>query len=225
MIITIDGPVASGKSTVARKLAQRLEMYYLGTGLMFRGLAYVLIEHASYDEYDLHNPKQHDLRRFLNSKIFFYDCDASCSGRILFDGQDVTSRLKNVHIDAAASILSTNKVVRQALLQVQRLCGQKCDLVAEGRDVGSVVFPNADAKFFLTASVLVRAQRWQADQKKKGNSVSLDEAINVISVRDERDSNREVAPLIKPHGAIVVDNSDCDIEKTLEIIEQNLQKK
>lgn len=214
MIITIDGPTASGKSTVAKRLAQELGIYYLGTGLMFRGAAYLLKERAGYKISDLSHPNPDDVATYLDCDRFVYDA----SGRILFDGQDLTPYLKKSDMDIAASIVSTNKTVRQALLAIQRACGKKLDLVVEGRDVGSVVFPEAQAKFFLTASVPVRARRWQDDQEKKGNRFSLDEAIEKITARDRRDMERDVAPLIKPHDAIEIDNSTIDLQKTVELM-------
>lgn len=221
MIITIDGPTASGKSTVAKRLAEDLGIYYLGTGLMFRGAAYLLKERAGYKTSDLYDPNPGDVATYLNCDRFVYDA----SGRILFDGQNLTPFLKNSEMDSAASILSTNKTVRQALLAVQRSCGKKLDLVVEGRDVGSVVFPEAQVKFFLTASIPVRARRWQADQEKMGNRFSLDEAIEKISARDKRDMERDVAPLIKPHDAIEVDNSTVDLQETVELMKEFIIRK
>lgn len=214
MIITIDGPTASGKSTVAKRLAKRLGFYYLGTGLMFRAIAYLLVNQASSSHDQLRNPQKKDLDLYLDPERFVYTYDNS--GKILFDGQDLTPFLKTSEIDSASSIVSTNQNVRNALLKIQRLCGKKFDLVAEGRDVGSVVFPDADVKFFLTASTELRAQRWQQDQKKKGNEFSLDEAIEIINTRDQRDSSREVAPLVKPKDAFVIDNSEMSLEETLQ---------
>ena len=139
---------------------------------------------------------------------------------------NVTSHLKSSGVDAAASILSTNGRVRTELLRVQRACAEKFDLVAEGRDVGSVVFPNADVKFFLTACVSVRAQRWRSDQKKRsGIDFSLDKAIQTITKRDERDRTRTIAPLICPKDAFVLDNSDLDLDGTLAKMVDVIQKK
>jgi len=216
MIITIDGPVASGKSTIARRLAKKLKMYYLGTGSLYRGLAYVLIHHASYLEEDLENPKPEDLKTYLDPKRFVYVYDHEHGEKITFDGQDITPFLKKgASMDKAASVLSAKKVVREALLELQRFYGKNYDLVVEGRDVGSVVFPDADYRFFLTASLQIRAQRWQSDQQKKGVEVAIEDAMKIVSARDKRDQERKVAPLIKPSGATLIDNSDLDLEETL----------
>lgn len=210
-IITIDGPTASGKSTVAKLLARDLGIYFLGTGLMFRGLAYLLIERAGYNESDLYFPRLHDLENFGDSARFVYDQE----GKIFFEGEDLTPFLKSGSMDSAASIISTNPVVREVLLHIQRACGTQFDLVAEGRDAGSVIFPQASCKFFLTASIPVRAQRWQADQERRGNIVSLEQAIEIIGMRDKRDSEREVAPLVKLADAVEIDNSNIDTLATI----------
>lgn len=213
VIITIDGPTASGKSTVAKRLAEKLGFHFLGTGLMFRGLAYLLIKKSSYDQDALCNPRSEDLSIYLDAERFVYDL--ANSGDIFFDKQNITPFLKTSEIDTAASVLSTNGLVRMALLKIQQQCGKQCNLVAEGRDVGSVIFPHAQIKFFLTASPLVRAQRWQVFQAAKGNLFSLEQALEIISVRDERDSSRSLAPLIKAEGAIEIDNSEMNFEETL----------
>ncbi|MCK5632854.1 (d)CMP kinase [bacterium] len=225
MIITIDGPTASGKSTVAKLLAKQLGMYYLGTGLMFRGIAYLLLKKASYTLDDFKNPDKNDILYYLDPKKFFYEYDETGKEKILFNGENITPFLKNSQIDRAASILSTNKLFRLELLKLQQTFTDKFDCVAEGRDVGSVVFPKAKFKFFLTAAVEIRAQRWKNDQEKKGNSFSLAEAIVIINERDTRDRNREVAPLVKPEGAFVIDNSDLTLQKTLDTIKNFIKNR
>lgn len=215
MIITIDGPTASGKSTLAKAIAKKMGIYYLATGMLYRAIAYVLVHYAGYQANQLKDVSLRDLYTFLDPNRFVYNYDAEHGEKIFFDGNDITPFLKDSSIDALSSILSADKSVRGALLKIQRAFGKKLDLIVEGRDVGSVVFPDADFKFFLTASVQVRAKRWQLDQAKKGASFSLHEAIEKISERDERDRRRKIAPLVKPSGAIVIDNSDLDFQATL----------
>jgi len=216
MIITIDGPTASGKSTIARLLAKRLKFYYLNSGLLYRAVAYLLVNNCLYKENNLLNPRPEDLQKYIDSARFLYDYDEGFKERILFDGENITPYLKTSFMDKSASVLSANKMVRDLLLKIQRVCAQKFDIVAEGRDMGSVVFPEANFKFFLTASVQVRAQRWIDDQQKLGNKFFTNEAIDRITERDKRDKEREIAPLSIPQGAIIVDNSDLNIQETLD---------
>jgi CMP/dCMP kinase len=224
LIITIDGPVASGKSTIAKRLAQELGIYYLGTGLLFRGVAYLFMNRASCKKDDLFSLQQKDLEIYLDPERFVYEYGTSQEGRILFDGYDITAFLKKREIDAPASIVSTNKDVRQELLKIQRAFAQKYDLVAEGRDVGSVVFPHAHYKFFLTASPQVRADRWLTDKERTKGVISHEDALAMINERDKRDSERQVAPLIKPSGAIEIDNSDLNLDQTVQLIQDFVQK-
>jgi len=224
MIITIDGPVASGKSSVARALAKELKLYFLATGMLYRTIAYALINDRRYTKKDLEHPKEDDLLAVLDPKRFQYFYCPHKGAQIFFDSKDITPFLKTSDMDQAASILSADALVREVLLSWQRSFGKTFNLIAEGRDVGSVVFPDAEYKFFLTASVQVRAKRWQADQRQKlvlngvegNNNFSLQEAMEKITERDQRDRNRTMAPLIKPSGAIVIDNSELDFQQTLQ---------
>ncbi len=224
MIITIDGPVASGKSTIGRMLAKRLGSYYIYSGLLFRGLAYYLINHAGYKEDALYNPSKQDIAVFLNPERTIYRYDDQFQERIFFDGQDITPFLKDSFIDKAASIVSTNENVRDALRDLQRAIARDFDVVVDGRDSGSVVFPGADFKLYLTAAVEKRAERWQGQQRKRGNEVSLKQAIETITARDKRDKDRAIAPLRIPDGAIVIDNSDLDQNETLEKVLEYIYK-
>jgi len=216
MIITIDGPAASGKSTVAKFLAKRLGFYYINSGFLYRAVTYLLINHCLYKENNLRNPDPLDLKTYIDPNRLVYDFDQDYKVLIIFDGQNITPYLKTSFIDKGASIISTNEMVRELLLDIQRVAAQKFNIVAEGRDLGSVVFPEADIKLYLTASLKVRAKRWQKDQLEQGNAFSLEEAMDILKDRDSRDKAREIAPLIIPDDAIVIDNSDMTIEQTLQ---------
>lgn len=219
MVITIDGPVASGKSTAARKLAQRIGFYHFSSGLLYRAVAFLLTTYAHYSEEKLHAPEQKDIDYYLDPKRFVCTFDAAGTFHILWEGTDIVSLLKQKQMDHYSSIISTNLNVRKLMLALQRELGQTYNLVVDGRDSGSVVFPNAIIKFFLTASVEVRAQRWQQAQKKMGNVVSLQEALHEVQRRDERDKSRKIAPLIIPEGAIIIDNSGQSVQETVEQME------
>lgn len=218
MIITIDGPVASGKSTISRILAHKLDYYYLCSGLLYRALGYLLINRYGYTIDTIANPEYDDVMKSFNPDLFSYQYTQDTQEHILFDGVDITIHLKDRFMDKIASIVSVNEMVRAAVTQIQRDIGLRHNIVTDGRDVGSVVFPHAQVKFFVTASVAVRADRWRNDQKKYGNHFSIDEAIAIITDRDERDKNRTIAPLVVPAGAVIIDTSDMSIEQTIDMM-------
>lgn len=224
MIITIDGPVASGKSAAAQLLAQHIGFYHLSSGLLFRALAYILTEHAGYREATLYSPASSDIAYYLDPTRFICTFDEAGKFHIFFEGDDIVPLLKQKEIDQYASIIATNEVVRQAMISLQQTIAQSYNLVVDGRDSGSVVFPNASIKFFLTASVEVRAFRWQLAQKKHGVDLSLQEALEQIESRDERDKKRTLSPLIIPEGAVVIDNSGYSVQETVTIMELFVQQ-
>jgi len=215
MIVTIDGPVASGKSTLGRRLAKELKLFYLYTGLFYRALTYLLINKEIYKDEDLKNPKQQDLYTYLDPELLIYRYDPEFGGTILFDGEDITPYLKTSFIDKQVSILSANKRVRLLINEIVRNIARNFDVVVDGRDAGTVVFPGADIKFFITAQPEVRAKRWRHIQEKLGEAYLPEQALTLITERDKRDENREIAPLIIPDDAIVIDNSDQDVDQTL----------
>jgi len=215
MIITIDGPAASGKSTAARMLAKELGFYYINTGLLYRAIAYLLINKCAYKENQLRDPDPLDLKEYIDPEKLVYDFDKDFKEQIIFEGENITPFLKTSFIDKGASIVSTNGMVRELLLEIQRVAAQRFNVVAEGRDTGSVVFPEADVKIFLSASLKVRAERWRQEQEKKGNPYSQEDAKNIIDDRDRRDKERAIAPLTIPDDAIFIDNSKLDIDQTL----------
>jgi cytidylate kinase len=215
MIITIDGPVASGKSTVSRMLAQRLGYYYLNSGALYRALGYLLVNRCGYTEQSIAHPTYADIQNCCDAHHFLYQYDAHHQERIFFDGANITPYLKDCFMDKIASIVSVDEQVRKAVTCMQRDIANKHDVVTDGRDVGSVVFPYADAKFFITASVEIRAQRWRKDQEKYGNHISYQQALNLITDRDNRDTYRTIAPLIIPPGAVVIDTSDLTLDQIL----------
>jgi len=224
MIITIDGPVASGKSSLAREIANKLGIYYLNSGLLYRGLAFILINKFGYDDEELKNVNADDIDLILQELKYSFNGQ---NESIMYQDVNITPFLKTPHIDQIASILSEDKQARLLLLDYQRNFAQASlkatpgaakqnGLVTDGRDCGSVVFPNADVKIFLTASIQVRALRWQHDMELKGLQYSLQECEQIISERDKRDQRREIAPLIIPNDAIILDNSNLTQEETFD---------
>ncbi len=217
MIITIDGPTASGKSTIAGVLARHLHYYHINSGLLYRSLAYLLVTELKYTEKLLHSVKQEAIEYCMNSEKFLYEYDVSTGTiSIFYMKKNITHFLKDASVDYSVAIISPQKLVREAMVKEQHSLAKKHNIVTDGRDVGSHVFPDADYKFYLTASLQVRAERWQKDQEKRGNNFSLQEAELAISDRDLKDQTRKISPLIIPEGALVVDSSDLSIQETID---------
>jgi len=215
MIITIDGPTASGKSSVARALADKLNVYYLNTGLLYRALGYIACTAYNYTLATLPTVSDQTIQAILPHLLYRYATDGA---QILYKNSDITENLKNPSMDQAASIISAVPIVRMLLLDYQRNFARHHSLVVDGRDCGSVVFPYAELKIFLTASVQVRAERWRNDLARKGQYFTEQDSIAFITERDKRDEERAIAPLIVPQGAIVIDNSTMSLQQTVEQI-------
>ena len=224
MIVTIDGPVASGKSTVGRLLAQRLRYFYICSGYLYRAMAYVLTTYYGYNEKTIANPTDEDLSLCCDPAklVYFYE---GSQEKIFFNGRDITAYLKDSFVDKITALISINQSVREYVMRMQHTLANEHDCVIDGRDVGSNVFPQAEVKFFLTASVQVRAQRWLLDQKKIGHFFSLEKAIAQITDRDERDKTRKIAPLVIPTDAYIVDSSTMTIEQVVECLLKHVQEK
>lgn len=227
MIITIDGPCASGKSSVARVLAKKLGFHYLQTGLFYRAAAYVAL--ARHPEVNRHDFKQvaelftqlsHDDLAAI--EVIEYRCNEQ-EVEVWCGGLDITGFLHEVSIGQAASVISVQKIVRDRLLRAQRDVAGRHDIVADGRDCGSIVFPHAHHKFYLTARVDVRAVRLLHDPERKAQDMTLAQAIADIEQRDERDMNRAVAPLVIPNGATIIDSSDLTFDQTVARFEHFLK--
>lgn len=217
MVITIDGPVASGKSTVARALSREIGFYYLYTGLFYRGIAYGLITSYGYDREKLKMPLAKDIEAVVARLEYRYEAGVP---HLYYEATEITPFLKTAQIDDFSSLSSADPQVRKAVLERQILVGQQYDVVADGRDMGTVVFPDAPCKFFLTAAVAVRAARWQKDQAMLGNVVSLETATQFITERDTRDIKRTHSPLIPAEDALIVDNSDYSIDETVALMRE-----
>ncbi len=210
MIITIDGPSASGKSTIAQLVAQNNGMYYINSGFLYRAYAYVMNQNPG--------TTSEEFLRFISYKYHSFP-------QVLWHNVEITHYLKTPEIDRLASQLSGLHEVRPLITQLQRNLADQYDVVIDGRDCGTVVFPNAEVKFYLTASLEVRAQRWQHMQLRHGHIITYQEAINLISERDLRDSTRNIAPLTKPQDAIAIDSSELTIEEVCAIMQKHIDLK
>jgi len=224
MIITIDGPAASGKSTVALALAKQLNGYYIYSGLLFRAVAYILHTHAHYSAETIHDISAKDRERFLDAKKLVYLYSKQKGPQMLFDGVDVTQKLSDIKISNLASRVSTNKHVRVFLKDMQRTEAAKHTIViADGRDSGSVVFPQADYSFYITATLEERVRRVQHAYIKKGVTISYQEVKHALQSRDARDSHRADAPLIKTSNAIEIDSTALSAQEVLKKIVYYIQ--
>lgn len=217
MIIAIDGPAASGKSTTAQGVATRLGITYLDTGAMYRAITLGLMDNGI-SLRDLSS-----IEEFLNTvKIEFGD--SSSGSKIYLNGRDITDKIRSTAVTEKVSAVSAIGVIRESMVQIQRKIGGNTDSVLEGRDIGTVVFPDADFKFFLVADVEVRARRRLKDLDELGEEQTIEEMIADIRCRDELDSTRDHSPLVKAEGAIEIDTGkltiDGQIEKIVNIINQ-----
>lgn len=211
MVITIDGPAGAGKSTVSKIVAKRLGYLYLDTGALYRALAYkALKDKIILDDMDAIN------RLCSNTIISLNNIGGKI--KVYVDGEDVGNKLRTEEIGLAASKISTFPVVRQRLLDLQREAGVRGGIVAEGRDMGSVVFPSADYKFFLDADLEERTRRRHNELLNKGNSAGIPAIRKDMLARDKQDSKREIAPLKPTSSSIIIDSTKLSIPEVVEKI-------
>ena len=217
MLITIDGPAGAGKTTVSRILAQRLGFRYVDTGALYRGVA-LAAKDAGIDIAD-----DNGLEKLLKSMSIEFVVKEGAT-RLMLNQQDVTGKIRTPEITMAASAVSARPVVRQYLLRVQHELGSEKRVVFEGRDMGTVVFPNADLKFYLDASVEVRTMR-RFKEFKGRNQQPISEVAADIRRRDKNDSTRDVAPLRAAEDAVVIDASDLSVDQVVEEMLKQIQRK
>ena len=202
-VIAIDGPSGSGKTTIAKLIAKELGFNYLDTGALYRAVAMALIK-------NMIRPEDTDdkLRDILNKTLVTFN-----NGRVFLNGQDVSEDIRSKEIDHYSSVFSARKIVRDFLLDAQRDAALHDDLVVEGRDTTTVVFPDAKKKIFLDASVEERAKRRYLQFRGKGIDITMDEAKMNIIERDKRDASRDIAPLRVAAEALLIDSSNLSVEQ------------
>ncbi len=205
MIVAIDGPAGVGKSTVAKLLASRLSFLYLDTGALYRAVAWAVLHHRI-------EPEDADAVSALLPKLSLQMQVSNDDVTVAVNGSDVTKELRTPAVSAAASVVSAVPAVRAWLLPVQRQIGQKGSVVAEGRDIGTKVFPSAPVKFFLEADPTVRAQRRHRELVAAGHGSGIEQTSAELAGRDNRDRSRTAAPLVPAEDAHHIDTSRLSAE-------------
>ncbi len=209
--IALDGPSGSGKSTIAKTLSKKLNILYLDTGAMYRATAVKALK-LGIDTFD-----EEGVKTFIddiNLEITYVDG----AQHTFLDGEDVSEKIREPHVSMAASNISSLKCVRLKMVDMQRKIADTMSCVLDGRDIGSYVLPNAEYKFYITASVKVRTDRRYAELKAKGHDVDYDALYNEIEQRDFNDRNRDFAPLRQADDAILIDTSDMNIEQVVDAV-------
>jgi cytidylate kinase len=211
LIIAIDGPVGSGKSTVARRVAEMLGYTHLDSGAMYRAVGLKALR----DGVPLNSPDR--LSALAEAaRIDLVPRDGKL--RVLLNSEDVTDEIRAPEVSHAASVVAVVPGVRHPMVAEQRRAGEQGGVVMEGRDIGSVVFPHADLKIFLDASPQVRASRRQREFEEKGEPMEFEKVLAEVHERDRRDRGREMSPLVRAADAVVVDNTAMDAEETARVI-------
>ncbi|MDD2351972.1 MAG: (d)CMP kinase [Candidatus Caldatribacteriota bacterium] len=215
--ITIDGPAGSGKSTIARILAMKISYNYINTGDLYRYVTYCAIK----NKLNVNSPELMDnlSKKIVEELIVNRD-------NLEFIFQEDSYIKKQIHspdIDKKVSLVARHFTVRKNLIPLQRLLAENKSIVMEGRDIGSVILPNADLKFYLIANEKTRTDRRYKELKEKGFNVTIDEVKSEIKKRDQIDSKRKFAPLTIPEDAIIVDTSDKSIEEVINLMLENVK--
>lgn len=207
LVIAVDGPAGAGKSTIAKIVADKMNINYIDTGSMYRAITYKVLQSGI----DINNENE-VIEIAKKSDIDFKD------NNIYLDGKILKEEIRTPEVSHNVSNVAQIKDVRHLMVDVQRDIGNKSSVILDGRDIGSYVFPNADYKFFLVASSKERGERRYKELIKKGYNTTLEEVINDVIRRDEIDSNREFAPLVKANDAIEIDTTGKSIDKVVESV-------
>lgn len=212
IIITIDGPSGAGKSTVARMIAEKLRLLYMDTGAMYRAVA-LLITRSGIDA-----DNEQELNRVLGCSNIMVQRDSENNSMVFLDNEDVSDKIRAPEISLLSSHLATKRAVRNKLRAIQLEIGKEGNLVAEGRDMGTYVFPEADFKFYLDASIDERARRRWLQLKAMGSQVPLPEIKSEIEQRDRQDRGRSESPLHPARNAVIIDTTALSTDEVVEII-------
>ena len=214
-IISIDGHSGCGKSTLAKKLALELRYTYVDTGAMYRAVALFALQNGLMDEKG--KLKADAINEVEKLIIDFTEPNEQGESYIQLDGLVVEKEIRSIEVSDRVSEVSKHEFIRRKLVLIQQKFGKEQNIVMDGRDIGTVVFPNADIKFWIKASAQKRAERRWEEYKSKGEYVEFQKVLDNIISRDKQDSNRELSPLKKPKGAIEIDTSNINIEQTCDL--------
>src|SRR6185437_11343522 len=220
LVIAIDGPVGSGKSTAARRVAELLGYTYIDTGAMYRAVALKALRQKIPITADANGANETLVTLVQDTRVDLRASPAEDAGtqRVFLDGEDVTTAIRTPEVSQAASKIAVIEGVRHVLVAEQRRAGASGGVVMEGRDIGSVVFPDAGLKIFLTASDEVRARRRWLEHQQKGDKIDLARTLDEIRERDKRDASREHSPLMRAEGAVYVDSTAMEPEEVARLI-------
>ena len=218
MIVAIDGPAGAGKSSVARQLAERVNFQHLDSGAFYRCFAYIALESSK----DICSADGWD--QLINSHQVRADYNSD-PAKFFVNDEDVSELIRENRVSNAVASVSTHSVVRNAVVRTLRDVSTLGNFIVDGRDIGSVVFPNAELKFFLTASIQERAKRRHLELKMKGTQVELNQLENEIRLRDESDSTRVLSPLMQAEDAELIDSTHMEIIQVIELIKSKIESR
>ena len=214
-IISIDGHSGCGKSTLAKKLALELRFTYVDTGAMYRAVALFALQNSLIDEKGkLITDAINEVDKLV---IDFTEPNEHGESYIQLNGLVVEKEIRSIEVSDRVSEVSKHEYIRRKLVLIQQKFGKEQNIVMDGRDIGTVVFPNADIKFWIKASAQKRAERRWEEYKSKGENIEFQKVLDNIILRDKQDSNRELSPLKKPIGSIEIDTSNINIEQTCDL--------
>jgi len=223
VIIAIDGYSSTGKSTIAKQLAKKFEFVYVDTGAMYRAVTLFAMRNGYVSNDGMVSP---DLINRLDEIHLEFKFNKELGyGEMYLNNENVEREIRSIEVSNKVSFVSEISEVRKKLVQQQQEMGTKASLVMDGRDIGTVVYPNADIKLFITASAEVRAERRYKELTKKGDSVSYEEILENVVTRDRIDTTRKDSPLVKAGDAIEIDNSDMTMDEQFELISKLVAEK
>ena len=220
--IAIDGPAGAGKSTIAKKVAKELSFIYVDTGAMYRAVALFALQNGWMNDEEINET---ELKNHISEIEITFKTNESGLQETYLNGENVENEIRTLRAANGASRVSTIGFVRREMVRQQQAMGTEKGVVMDGRDIGTVVFPDADLKIYLTASPEVRAQRRFDELKAKGETVNYDDVLANVKERDFRDSNRAESPLYKASDAIEIDNSNLSLEEQRELLKTLFHQK